>query len=97
MCVRAPRTGDHEDDGGGGEDGGGHEQELVEDVEPRHVVVDAHGLAPGRQQVHHVGQGGGGPAPPLVEELVEGFRGKGQGVGPCAVVDAVTLLQEQGA
>lgn len=92
---RVIRPCDHQDDGGGRKDRRGHQEELVEDVEARYIVVHADRLVPRRQQVHHVGQRGGRPPPALVEELVERFRGKGQSVGSRAVVDTVTLLQEQ--
>ena len=50
---------------------------------------------PGREEVHHVSQGRGSPATSLVEELVECFRGKGQGVGAGAVVDSMSLLKKK--
>lgn len=48
-----------------------------------------------REKVNDVGHGGRTPATTLVVELVELLRGVSQGVGGSAVLDPVTLLQEQ--
>ena len=49
------------------------------------------------EKVHDVGDGAGHPAAPLVVELVEGLGRVREGVGGGAVLDAVALLEQQGA
>ena len=83
---------------GGGTDGGGHEeQDQVQHVQRGDASVAGHGGPAAHQEVQHVGHGGRAPAAPLIEQLPEAGRSEGHGHGDCAVLDAVTLLQQQRA
>ena len=70
---------------------------LIPDVGKRDVVVNLDGGLVVHQQVEDVGDCGGDPAPPLVEELVEALRAVCVGVAGGRVLDPVAPLEQQGA
>ena len=93
--VKGP--GYHHEHGARAENTGGEQQELVDHEQVADVVIASYCALEGRQQVDAIHHGGGTPASSLIVELVECFRGIGEGVGGGGVLDPVALLQQQRA
>ena len=70
---------------------------LIDDVEEGDVVVVLDDALVVCEQIGHVGDGRGRPAPPLVVELGEALGARREGVAGRRVLHPPTLLQEQRA
>lgn len=90
-------TNRHEEDDSRADESSKHQDDLVEDVRHRDVVVDRRDSFGVGQEVEDVRHRARNPTSPLIEELVEAFWRVSKRIGRGAVLDSILLLQNQSA